>query len=94
MEDAEVSYTAQDIRFTAKDDILYAICLGWPEVPVKITSYRQLYEQEIASIRMLGVDIKLDWILTGEGITIFPPKEKPCKHAFVFRIERKHPYAG
>ncbi len=31
MEDQEVKYTAQDIRFTAKEDMLYAICLGWPE---------------------------------------------------------------
>ncbi len=30
MEDQEVKYTAQDIRFTARDDMLYAICLGWP----------------------------------------------------------------
>ena len=34
MEDQEVQYTAQDIRFTAKDDVLYAICLGWPREPV------------------------------------------------------------
>ena len=33
MEDQEVRYTAQDIRFTAKDDVLYAICLGWPSEP-------------------------------------------------------------
>ena len=31
MEDQEVRYTAQDIRFTVKDDVLYAICLGWPK---------------------------------------------------------------
>jgi hypothetical protein len=23
-------YTAQDIRFTAKDNVLYATVLGWP----------------------------------------------------------------
>ena len=30
MEDKEVKYTAQDIRYTVKDDTIYAICLGWP----------------------------------------------------------------
>ena len=40
MEDQEVKYTAQDIRFTAKDDVLYAICLGWPKEQLTIQSLK------------------------------------------------------
>ncbi len=92
MEDAEVSYTARDIRFTAKDDNLYAIFLGWPEGPVTIKSCRGLYPTEIRSIRMLGVEVDLAWNLTPEGLQISPPVEKPCNYAYVLKIERQHPY--
>jgi alpha-L-fucosidase len=90
----EVEYTAKDIRFTAKDDTLYATCLGWPDELVKIESYRTLYEEEIKSVTMLGFDGELEWSLTREELTIVPPPEKPCEHAFVFKIERRHPFEG
>ena len=93
MEDQEVQYTAQDIRFTAKDNVLYAICLGWPERQVVIESCRDLYESEIESVSMVGVDRELTWSLTQEGLKIVAPFEKPCENAFVFKIVRKAPFA-
>jgi hypothetical protein len=50
-----VSYTAEDIRFTVKGDILYAICLGWPGERVTIRGGKRLYKEEIRSTRLLGV---------------------------------------
>jgi len=92
MEDQEVAYTAQDIRFTAKDDALYAICLGWPDGKVEIESAQGLYEQEIASITMLGDGRALEWTMTESRLIITPPTRKPCGHAFVLKIRRKHPH--
>jgi alpha-L-fucosidase len=93
MEDEEVEYTAQDIRFTAKDDALYAICLGWPKEKVEIASARRkLYAGEIDAVTMLGDDRPLDWSMTDDGLLITPPTERPCKHAFAFKIQRKRPY--
>ena len=93
MEDQEVEYTAQDIRFTVKDDVLYAICLGWPGEQVIIQSLKaRLYESEIASVKMLGVDKELEWAMTEEGLKIKPPDEKPCEHAYAFKITRKRPF--
>jgi alpha-L-fucosidase len=94
MEDQEVQYTAQDIRFTAKDDVLYAICLGWPGEQVTILSANALYEQEIQSVKMLGSEQELPWTLSSEGLSVGTPDEKPCEHAFVFKIERQRPFAG
>jgi len=91
-EQQEVEYTAKDIRFTVKGDVLYAICLGWPGEQVTIESLRRLYESEIASVKMLGVDQELEWSLTEKGLEIKTPTEKPCEHAFVFKIMRKHPF--
>jgi alpha-L-fucosidase len=92
MEDAEVQFTAKDIRFTAKGDDLYAICLGRPEEQVVVESLHTLYKSEIKSVKMLGVERELEWSLTGEGLKITPPAEKPCENAFVFKIERKPPF--
>jgi alpha-L-fucosidase len=91
-EGSQLNHSAKDIRFTTKDETLYAICLGWPTEQVIIKSCRGLYLSEIKSVSMLGVDQKLAWTLTGDGLVITPPSEKPCDHAFVFKIERKQPF--
>ncbi len=92
-EGQEVQYTAEDIRFTAKGDALYATCLGWPGHEVTITAVVPLlYESEIASVSMLGVEGKLDWQMTPDGLTITTPVDKPCEHAYVFKITRQHPF--
>jgi alpha-L-fucosidase len=92
-EDQEVKYTKDDIRFTVKDDNLYAICLGWPGGEVIIKSMAEkLYKSEINSVKMLGVDEELPWAMIKEGFTIKTPVVKPCKHAYVFKIERKCPF--
>jgi len=92
-EEQEVAYTAQDIRFTVKDDTLYATCLGWPGEQVTIKSAAPLlYESEIQSVTMLGREEPLDWRLTPEELIIHRPVEKPCEHAYVFKIARCHPF--
>ena len=91
----QVQFTAQDIRFTVKDNVIYAISLDWPndEVTIKYLAgedeYVGLDESEIKSVKMLGVDEELEWKLTKDGLTIKPPNEKPCEHAFTFKIERE-----
>lgn len=89
-EQKEVKYTAKDIRYTVKNDSLYAICLGWPEEEVIITkAAKQVYESEIGSVKMLGAEDELQWAITEKGLEIKPPATRPCEHAYVFKIERK-----
>lgn len=92
IEDKEVQYTAKDIRFTVKGDVLYAICLGWPHDPVLIEELKTLYPGEVRSVQMLGAEQELDWSLTDEGLKVKPPDKKPCEHAYVFKIMREPPY--
>ena len=92
MEDREVQYTAKDIRFTARDDVLYAICLGWPADPVLIEELKSIYAGEIRSVSMLGGQQELEWSLTNAGLKVQPPVQKPCDHAFVFKIIRDYPF--
>ena len=86
------AFTAQDIRFTVKENNLYAICLGWPGSQVTIETLRCLYPAEIRSVRMLGVERNLAWSLSEAGLRIETPAERPCEHAYVFKIERGWPY--
>jgi len=85
-------FTAQDIRFTVKDDALYATCLGWPGAQVTIATLKSLYPAEIVSVKMLGSPQELKWSLGEAGLTIETPAEKPCEHAYVFKIVRGDPY--
>jgi alpha-L-fucosidase len=52
--------------------------------------YPGFYPQEIKRITMLGDGRTLDWEMTREGLVIETPDRKPCKHAYVFKIERYH----
>jgi alpha-L-fucosidase len=95
-EQNDLIYTSQDIRFTSKDNCLYAIVLDWPGERVIIKSLAQkgltwtgLYPSEIASVTMLGDGKELKWELTKEGLSIETPKIKPCDYAYSFKIVRK-----
>jgi alpha-L-fucosidase len=92
MEDSEVQYTSADIRFTVKEDILFAILLGWPGKSVTIEALSGLYQAEIESVRMLGIDQDLRWSLSLDGLEVQIPAEKPCRHAYVLKIKRTRPF--
>lgn len=89
----EHSYTAEDIRFTRKGNNLYAIVLDWPEegeLTIKSLNARtKLSTEGISSIGLLGSDSDLEWSRNEQGLTIKLPEARPCKYAFVFKINLK-----
>ena len=98
----DLHFTGKDIRFTVKNNNLYAIALDWPGEKLLITSltprweswtgWPGLYPSEIASVTMLGDGRELKWEMTKKGLRIETPKTKPCDHAFVFKIVRQKPF--
>lgn len=84
------SFTAEDIRFTRKGDLLYAIALGWPSSGKLLV--RTLYDgtpympAPVTSITLLGSDAHLRWQQTATGLVIDLPEAKPNDIAWVFRI--------
>jgi alpha-L-fucosidase len=96
--ESDIAYTNKDIRFTVKDNTLYAIMLDWTEEDVMIKSLVRknapgyyIYPYEISSVTMLGDGKELEWeLVEGEGLRISPPDTKPCEHAFVFKIDRQY----
>ena len=89
-DDDERQYTAEDIRFTAKDGFLYAIALDWPAGGIvtirSLGSESELYTEQIRSVSMLGSNSKLGWSRDEEGLKIKLPLDKPCEHAVAFKI--------
>jgi alpha-L-fucosidase len=98
-EDNNLKFTGKDIRFTVKDNNLYATVLEWPGEKVIITSlapegdtWAGLYPSEISSVTMLGDGKELKWEMTKAGLSIETPKIKPCDYAYTFKIVRKKPF--
>ena len=86
-------FCAEDIRFTRSKDgkTLYVICLDLPEsgsVSVKsLGTDADLLEEASIRVTMLGSDAKIKWTRDAEAMTFALPKELPCEHVYVFRID-------
>ncbi len=82
-------FSGEDIRFTTKGDVLYAIALDWPGERMSIKSLGSaagLARGEIAEVRLLGHDGKIEWARSDAALTIKMPDRKPCANAFAFKI--------
>jgi len=80
-----------DIRFTAKGNSIYAICLAWPEkdVVVRALGSKGIPDKTVVAVGMLGSKEEVKWRQTDDGLTLSVPRTKPCRHAFVYRIDFK-----
>ena len=89
-EEEELKYTGKDIRYTAKDNSLYAILLGWPGKEAVLNSVMPYFaEGELESIELLGCDKKLNFKIDGLAVKVEMPGVKPCEHAYTLKINRK-----
>jgi alpha-L-fucosidase len=85
-------FTGQDIRFTSRDDTLYAIALDWPGAELVIKSLAAdsgVRAEQIAEITLLGSPERMAWSQDTAGLHVMLPAGKPCEHAFAlkFRLE-------
>ena len=83
-------FTAQDVRFTTKGDVLYAIVLGWPdsgEVVIESLGTRlALYPDAIRQVELLGSGEPVQWSRDDDGLKVKTPSERPCQHAYTLKI--------
>ncbi|MFG0289915.1 MAG: alpha-L-fucosidase [Rhodopirellula sp. JB044] len=86
----DVESVAADIRFTSKNETLYAISLAWPEDGTfQIETLRRgspHITQPIASVDFISGSQKITWEQTDEALIIQTNQEKPCEAAYAFRI--------
>jgi len=87
---ATSGYNAQDIRFTAKGDTLYAIALAWPEdgklIIKSLATGSKLTKRNIMTVQMLGSKAKVKWARNAEGLVVELPNEKPGNYAFALKV--------
>ncbi len=85
-------FTAEDIRFTIKGNILYAFLLGWPgENEARIESLGYISKltngKKIGKVSMLGYKGELVWQQLADYLGVKMPLTAPCEHAVVLKIE-------
>jgi alpha-L-fucosidase len=83
--------SARDIRYTHKDQILYAFFMDKPENgELRLNTLR---EQDLGSIRnivFLSENVGVEWRSDSNGISIVLPDEYRYQHAYAVKIEYKN----
>lgn len=85
----EDNYTAQDIRFTTKNNVLYATTLAEPAGQIKILSLgtsSKLLDKKIKDIRLLGYDKKLEWRQETDHLLVTLPEKLPTPFGSSLKI--------
>ena len=89
-EDKQRPYTATDIRFTTKGDLLYAFALGWPDsgtLTIRTLARNSGHlPKPIQRIDLLGQTTPLRFTQTPENLTVTLPPDKPNPYAYALRI--------
>ena len=84
------TFTSQDIRFTSKGDVLYAIVLGEPpsgKVVIKsLAADSKIYQNKIARISLAGSNEALPIFRNEEGLMASIPEKYPKQFAYVLKI--------
>ena len=84
--------SSKDIRFTTKDNKLYAIVLDWPKdgvVIIESLAKGATYAKDIniTSAKVLGSTEEIKWSQDNNGLMVTMPKEKPSDFAYVIELE-------
>jgi len=85
-------FSSADIRFTTKDEAIYAIIMGWPEShKVSITSLKSgnaNLRNQVSKVYLLGKESQaLDFTVDEEGLHLKLPENEPSlSYAFALKI--------
>ena len=87
-------YTAEDVRFTRKGNVLYAVLLDWPSNGAVVVSSLgtgtaerpALLTQKIASVALLGSTDKIGWSRDAGGLHATLPARRPGNDAFTLKL--------
>lgn len=86
-------YTAEDMRFTSKGDLLYAFVMAWPEggkVTIKtLAEGSENYPKDIARVELLGSNGPLTFARDATGLVVTLPEQKPNEFAYALKITAK-----
>jgi alpha-L-fucosidase len=88
----KTKFTAEDIRYTRKNDNLYALLLGYPESHKAVIKTMALGSplldgKKINQVSLLGYSGELRWKQTKDGLVVLLPDDPPTEHAVSLKIE-------
>lgn len=83
---AKTPYTAEDIRFTAKDGAVYAYLMAWPNDGKEVIHSLRIGAGTISKVSLLGCREPLAWKQMPDGLEVTLPKEQPCKFAWCLKV--------
>ena len=86
------AFTAADIRFTTKGDVLYVIALGRPDKQICVKSLgssSSLMDKKIQSVQLVNSAVKISWEQKADGLVIEPPADGTSDIATVFKLVLK-----
>jgi alpha-L-fucosidase len=82
-------WTAEDVRYTAKGNTVYASFFTWPESTAMLKTFStdlRLIDGDVKSVSLLGSG-PLDWAIDHHGLRISFPRERPNSISPVVAIE-------
>ena len=83
-------FTAQDIRFVKKGEVLYSLVMAIPTSDIRITSLGKsspVSGKTIAKVMLLGSGEQLKWKQDKDALVIQKPSKMPCDYILAFKIE-------
>jgi alpha-L-fucosidase len=83
-------FTKNDIRFTEKKGVVYAILMAWPGAGTGVTIASitpQNFHKAISKVSLLGSNEKLPWEANTTGLKLTLPANAPHDFAQVIKIE-------
>jgi len=86
-------YTSDDIRYTCKNNTIYAFALAEPKNNTvhmyALGSHQKLYPGEIKSITLLGSDATIEYEQEDTELIVTLPKDRTKEYAYCLKIVRK-----
>ena len=90
----KIRYSWKDVRYTTRDDLVYATLLGWPggEGPIKLEAFaadRLPEPLDIEKVTLMGSGEPVIWELQEDGLVLGTSGEAPDEMAVVFKIQTR-----
>ena len=85
-------FTPDDVRFTTREGVLYAIVLAWPDdrrVTVRSLARGSPHLRgDVRSVELLGATAPLKWSRDDAGLHVDLPADRPSDYALVLRVQK------
>jgi alpha-L-fucosidase len=83
------AYTAEDVRFTTKGNLLYAFLMGWPQKEAVVKALGTSSPQapgKIAHVELLGYGGRLHWRQEASSLRVQLPAQPPSDYAAALKV--------